>query len=416
MPKENPPRSNRWEGTHTYSRTDGKRPRTAAQVREEALRRIQEDRKKRSGLSDRRRSLPANNTVRTPKADPSIGTVKEGSPTKTNQNADGNQREEGPEVEPEPTQSPGTMPGSNKKKRHASSAKPDEDHTGPPGADGIDPGLKAFLLSIKEDINSSTNLAVDRIDKRIDEHAKSIAELKQAVNDVDKKLDEKISSKVKEEMSRITPPAITGVGGAKPDQHTMSRRQQAYNFCRRTLKIWPISGDDRLDEVKLFLSNKLKFDQPTIESLGEIKIGTAPGRASREKKEVLVTFVSKEERDFVKASGIQLAGQNECGMAIHVPGHLMDNLIALNGLGYNMKTKNEGVKRAIKFDDQAEDIYMDIFIGGNWKKITPTKAKQVSKHVPIASRSTMSIEDLEELVKDNEKKQTTVVILDDMDE
>lgn len=46
--------------------------------------------------------------------------------------------------------------------------------------------------------------------------------------------------------------------------------------------------------------------------------------------------------------------------------------------------------------------------------ITPKRAKQVSKHVPIASRSTMSIEDLEELVKDNEKKQTTVVVLDDM--
>lgn len=66
---------------------------------------------------------------------------------------------------------------------------------------------------------------------------------------------------------------------------------------------------------------------------------------------MLVTFVLKDERDFVKAAGIQLAGQNQCGMTIHVPGHLMDNLIALNGVGYSIKTRNEGVKNAIKFNN-----------------------------------------------------------------
>lgn len=101
---------------------------------------------------------------------------------------------------------------------------------------------------------------------------------------MDKKLDAKIYSKVKEEMSRIAPAAVARVGGAKPDQHATSRKQQAYNFCRRTLKMWPINGVHKLDEVKLFLSNKLKFDQPTIKSLGEIKIGAALARRQERRR------------------------------------------------------------------------------------------------------------------------------------
>ena len=394
MPKEVPPKTgNRWEGTHTYSRTDpgGKRPRTAAQVREEALRRIQEDRKKRNESADRRRSLP----VTKAKAAPHSHTQEAEDPPRNS---------EDPSEE---------MPGSNKKKRHASS-KPGEANDGacggndPPDANGVDPGLKAFLLSIKEDINCSTNQAVNRIEKRIDEHAKSIVELKQAVVDVDRKIDGKVETKVKEELAKIALPSATNQVGL-----VSNRKQQAYNFCRRSLKIWPIEGDNKLDEVRQFLSCKLKFDEATILSLGEIEVGLSPGRAAKERKEILATFVSREERDFVKAAGLQLAGQTNCGMAIHVPGHLMDNLIALNAVGYDIKTKHEGVKRAVKFDDINEDIFMDICIGGNWKRITPTKAKKVARQTPAATRSVMSIEDLTDLVQD---KNPPVVVLDEMDE
>ena len=132
--------TNRWEGTHTYARTDstGKRARTAAQVREEALRRIKEDREKRIAASDRRRSLPSTSgATKGPSTLPGIPAEN---------------------LESQGQSSPGTIPGSNKKKRHAS-ARPEELPAGaappPGGAEGIDPALKAFLLSIKEDINVS---------------------------------------------------------------------------------------------------------------------------------------------------------------------------------------------------------------------------------------------------------------------
>lgn len=393
MPQEHNKRpSNRWEGTQTYSRSGpdsaGKRPRTAAQVREEALRRIKEDRDKRNAEADRRRSLPARKTTNVP-----------------TEVADelGDQGEED------------NMPGSNKKKRQAS-GKPDD--AGPSSqGDSVDPALKSLLMTIKEDINKSTEAAVNRIDKRIDEQAKSITELKKAMDGVDKKIEDKVAECVRGEVARL---GAAARGPDVPNSRT-DRQQASYNFCRRSLKIWPIDGEDLLDSVKIFLARKLKFSEERIGLLGHIEVTRTTGRMAAERREALATFESRIERDCVKAAGINLAGQAEVGMAIHVPGFLMDNLTALNGVGYTIKQKQKNVKRAIKFDDTNQDIYMDICIDGQWRKITPTKARQVAKRLPVATGSaSMSLEDISGLVKDKDETgmeaSNPITIPDDADQ
>ena len=60
------------------------------------------------------------------------------------------------------------MPGSNKKKRQQNAGGATGDEPEVMGVDrtgGIDPAMKAFLISIKTDINASTNAAVEKIDK-----------------------------------------------------------------------------------------------------------------------------------------------------------------------------------------------------------------------------------------------------------
>ena len=303
-----------------------------------------------------------------------------------------------------------SMPGSNKKKRHASNAQPGATEEQP--GDGVDPGLKAFLLAMKEDINRSTNEAVNRIDKRIDEHEKNIAELKQAVVDVDRKIEEKIATKVRQELNKASTPARGACAVGPADGRVSGRRQEAYNFCRRTLKMWPIQGDDLLDCVRVFLAQRLNFTTQAIEGLGPIEVSLSRNKAGRDKHEALVTYVSKDKRDLVKAAGVNLGGQNVAGMAIHVPGHLMDNLIALNGIGYNIKSMREGVKRAIKFDDVKQDIYMDILVDGTWKKVTPTKARQVAAQVPgMGGKSDISLDDLTQLVKGRSEDKVSVVVV-----
>ena len=392
MPQEaNKRPTNRWEGTQTYGKPDPRRPRTAAQVREEALRRIKEDREKRGALYDRRRSLP------------SVTNKAQSTPSIVPPTAQGDQDTEE------------NMPGSNKKKRQASGKPEDRE------VEGIDPALKAFLVSIKEDINKSTDAAVDRIDRRIDEHAKTIGELKQAVVDVDKKVDE-VDKRIEEKVlacvrQEVAKGAQAKTGSALPPVRS-SRQQEAYNFCRRSLKMWPVSGEDLLDALKVFLSTKLKFSDERIALLGHIEVSRAQTRLARERNEIIATFESRIERDCVKGAGINLAGQSEVGMGIHVPGHLMDNLVALNGVGFGIKQRQKDVKRAIKFDDVNQDIYMDICIDGQWKKITPTKARKVAKQIPtLGGAASLSVEDLTGLVGGQDGAASTpVVVLDDEDQ
>ena len=95
-----------------------------------------------------------------------------------------------------------------------------------------------------------------------------------------------------------------------------------------------------------------------------------------------MTFSSRECRDRVKAAGINLAGQNEAGIRIHVPGFLLESFHALQGVGYHMKKKDPDVRRAVKFDDSNFSLVMDIKVKGTWRRITAAEAKEVAKNTP----------------------------------
>ena len=313
-----------------------------------------------------------------------------------------------PEVEILSDSDDKNMPGSNKKKRHASSAKPDEAAQG----DGVDKDLKAFLIAMKEDINRTTNAAVDKIDRRIDENSKQIAELKQGAQRRDAELDSIIASKVRQEVAKIGE-KVTGT-----DSKLANKRETSYNLCRRTLKMWPIRSDDKVDEIRSFLANQLGFDTERIRALGDIELGRAPGKKAQERGEILAVFETKEDRDAVKAGGINLAGKKDVGMSVHVPGHLMDNLVALNGVGFLIKNKHNGVKRAIKFDDQRQDIYLDICINNNWRRITPAEARTAMEKNPQMSNTTgnLSLDDLTNLIQGEAVEGLTAVVLPGDDE
>ena len=150
------------------------------------------------------------------------------------------------------------------------------------------------------------------------------------------------------------------------------------------------------------MSQELKLGDGTISSLGPIEVNQRPGKVADQKLEVLVVFDSKEDRDLVKAAGPSLAGRAGVGMTLHVPGHLLDNLNALNNVGYYIKQNNGGVRRNVKFDDENMDIFMDIKIGDQWRRITPAEAKQAASAAPRDSgrgSRNLSVEDLSTLVQ-----------------
>ena len=362
-----------------------------AQLREEAAARREEDRERRISEARGPQAAPPAEEPRTTEAEQTAS-----------------------EADPEPETDPESMPGSGKKKRMASGSKDKPSHEPNPNGDGIDANLKNFLLSIKTEINQTTNEAINRIDKRIERTEENIVELRARIDDQDRKIETKIVSEVAK-LGPLHPPS----GGAVAGPAVNSRREKAYFFCRRSLKLWPIEGDDLGDAVRVFLSVRLKMGNERIRAIGDIEVSLTPGKAPRERKEVLATFETVEDRDTVKASGSNLAGQREAGMAVHVPGHLLDNFYALNGVGYSIKANNVGVRRAIKFDDTLQDIYLDIFVGGQWKKITPGEAKNAMKKIPASSAyqltNSLSGDDISSLIQGVPVPGITAVVLPEDD-
>ena len=436
MPKEAPAKEKpqRWEGTHLYNRGNPQRRRTVAQVHEDLAKAKGEREKSRLlGGTARRNSLPSvvrtqgpSSKLSTPDPGESAGSETQGQRQhrcSVEIEEDQCQRRQSVEIEevffdasrsppPDPPSEDEEMPGSNKKKRNASGGiKPPGPATNPTG-EGIDPCLKGFLLSIKEELQASTREAADRMtekmDKRLTQNEKNIEELKARMDVRDKEIESKIATEV----------AKLGTATGKrleTKEKGQSRREEAFHYCRRSLKIWPVEADDLEDGVKVFMRNELGLPDGRIRAIGVIEASPAAGRAARERKEIIATFETKEDRDSVKAAGINLAGKKHAGMSIHVPGHLLDNYFALNAVGYSIKSKHEGVKRSVKFDDVAQDVYLDIYVGGQWKKVTPDEARVVQKKLPQLSNlsSTLTAEDLSSLVQGNPVAGLTAVVVAD---
>ena len=447
----------RWEGTHLYSRaTPGRRPRTASLIRDEAAAKTRQDREKRKQEEEeKRRSLSVGSLSTT---DMSGAKAKKG-PVKG-------------------TSVPSAIPAPNTRQRQSigmadsqASADPITDPAAPQGATnveedveivsvkgnqaagqegghGIDPAQAAFFYAMESRLKNASQKSVDDISglfkrniERIDNNAKAITDLKLADQSLEKKIvdtlgeaearaigrekdmEERITlaltRKLDEAVNKTTISARAAVASAAMQPVSgavLSRREIAYNQCRRSLKVWPVVGDDLEDSFRVFLREKLGLSDLTIAAIGPLKVTKRPGLAAERKSEVLATFESKEDRDLVKAAGPNLAGQADVGLMIHVPGHLLDNLHALNNVGYHIKQKNSGVRRTVKFDDENQDIYMDIKIGEHWKRITPAEAKQVARSMPqnaASSSRNLSVEDLSALVQGEEVEGLNAVVIPD---
>ena len=326
----------------------------------------------------------------------------------------------------------GEMPGSNKKKRHASNqGNASKDTDAPVGAavgGGVDPALLALLTSIKEDINATTTAAVDRIDKRIDDNAKAIRQVGlDTAADIDKlrqhvqDSETRVQRELEERDTRLER-RLAAFEARKtemtPGKLVVStpRREEAYNKSRRSLKVWPVSGQDLTDAVKVFMASRLKIPDERICSLGPMSVRPSFGRAAVDRSEVLVVFDSREDRDFVKSTGFNLAAETNVGMAIHLPGHLLDNYHALSKMGYSIKKKHEGVKRAIKFDDSVQDVFLDICIAGSWRRILPKEAKEALRALPNLGGDDERRIQVGELVSLAGGEKPAVVVVDDGEE
>ena len=251
-----------------------------------------------------------------------------------------------------------------------------------------------------------------------DNTAEELRKLKNHVDEAQARIEDKVDKKIAERDSKIERRLVAletcRPSGTPKKLPTDRRREEAFLKCRRSLKVWPVRGEDLVDAFKVFLSVKLGFDDQRIGALGEIVVTKANGKVARDRSEVLVLFEDRETRDQVKAAGPNLATDRTSGMALHVPGHLLDHYYALNSLGYNIKSTHQGVKRSVKFDDANMDLFLDICINDQWKRILPGEAKEALKAAPLpatgGSRS-LTVGDLAALIQGEPVAGLTAVVV-----
>lgn len=235
--------------------------------------------------------------------------------------------------------------------------------------------LEATMLAIEK----RQTERMDRLLAGMENNGEQVKSLRKLITD----REEAILGEVKEMDAKTNARIDALVNSMGPQNRSRdSKHHDAYQDHRRALRIWPVPGPEIKPNLTAFLKEKLKITDDELKRLGNISFKKFRDPTSND-NEVLITFETKRARDAVKAAGKHLAGlAGKAGMKIHVPGHLQSNFNLLQSLGYHLKQTDDSIRRSIKFDDDAENLVMDIFVDGAWSRIRPEEAKAVAEKNP----------------------------------
>ena len=93
-------------------------------------------------------------------------------------------------------------------------------------------------------------------------------------------------------------------------------------MARRSLRIWPIQGDDHYKAAADFLRSKLQIDWRLVPPREEMRVRVAEGIGrAKGKNEVVILFKSTSLRDSIRSSVYHLAG-SDAGLRLEISDNL----------------------------------------------------------------------------------------------
>lgn len=231
------------------------------------------------------------------------------------------------------------------------------------------------------DIETRQNAKFDKLLDSLKVTSDEVKEVKELISSREQAVLEEVRERDQKTNNRIDELAkAVALGNSKGTKLT-----ESYIEHRRSLRFWPVKGTEKAElrpALAVFLRENLKFTSEEIIKLGSISVRKHRDAASKVPDEVLVIFESKQSRDVVKAAGKHLADNSSAGMRLHIPPHLEPNFKILQSLGYHLRQSDENLRRSIKFDDEHEDLAMDVRIDGTWSRIRPAQAREVCSQNP----------------------------------
>ena len=267
---------------------------------------------------------------------------------------------------------------------------------------------------------SDLQLAVTDVTLSVDDNQRAIHEVRAEVERREVELPGKVKAIVQEVLDGARHGPATRVGPRhRPLSSTPSedahvdprpdRSEAAYDLARRSLRLWPVSREgDLATRTREFLVAELLVDKQYASDMTlAVKRAVGPGRArdrdqsaSRVKDEVLVRFDTIRERDEIRGHAKNLEKKGR-GVRLEIPDHLWPSFRVLQELGYELKQKNQSLRRNILFDDQSRDLKMDFSHNNvDWKTVSPSDARKTLKKCRPGGnhKSSVSPVELEQLL------------------
>ena len=266
--------------------------------------------------------------------------------------------------------------------------------------------VKADLAKVKRKASEDT-LKLERLVERV----------------VEKKLEANTntSTPVHARRPRVGERLLTGAN-LQPVEHNRGK-EETYLKARRSLKMWPVTGDNLEEATVEFLEGKLCARVGRF-STNDIKVSelyTGPDSVVR--NQVLVEFSSTRLRDEAKTLARNLRGESrEVGVQIEVPDHLRGRFQTFQSLAFELKKKNPALRRNIKFMDQTMDLVMDVKLGpdAEWKAVQYEDASAImpttrSRTASISRRELAGLVSKDESNESDSDMDTTIVDLTSAD-
>ena len=263
---------------------------------------------------------------------------------------------------------------------------------------------------------SEVQLAITDVTLSVDKNQRAIHEVRAEVERRELELPGKVRTIVQEALARVDtlrpptlggqrPRPVSGLSRVEPSRESrivnsdIDKKACAYSRARRSLRLWPVSREGSLrDRTIEFLVHELLLDQQYATNLEfDVKRVGNPraGGTTGVKDEVLIVFESVRDRDDVRAHAKNLERRGR-GVRLEVPDHLWPSFRVLQSIGFELKQKHSTMKRNVLFDDNLEDLKLDVCIGGHWKTILPAGARESLAKIaraPASSAGSISAQD-----------------------
>ena len=332
---------------------------------------------------------------------------------------------------PRASKTPSNSPASSKK-----TVKPPLTNDMPTGKAPPEPSvledIRSLISGVRTDIASSEERMSKRFDDlsvklsaRIDKTEAELSSLgtqvartraeieatRKRVDDRDKTLPQMIEQIVNQKLETGGRPTPRGGRGQAPRPlrapdnsveraHRSRDLEHKYYEARRSLRIWPVAGENLAVGVKEFLIEKLLCGEDV--NLEECTIRRVNSASDSEvKNQVVVTFPSIAMRDEIKSLGRNLRGGGRAtGLQIEPPDHLRGQYQSFQKLAFQLKKKNPQLRRNVEFLDSEQCLTMDVCLSPTspWKTIEYVDAKTVLSKARVRTES-FSLNELQDLVE-----------------